>query len=118
MMEGGAVIDPIKFSELKEMMGADFIVELIDTYILETGQLVRQLQQALSAGDGPTFGRLAHSIKSSSASLGALDFSQQARELEMMGKAGDLSGAGPKLERLAADFLQVKGCLEELKNEP
>ena len=35
----------------------------------------------------------------------------------MMGKANDLSGAGQKLEQLAADFLQVKHCLEELRDE-
>jgi HPt (histidine-containing phosphotransfer) domain-containing protein len=99
------------------MMGSDFIVELIDTYNLETGTLIEQLNQALISGEAPSFGRYAHSIKSSSASLGALTFSQQARELEMMGKANDLSGADKKLEQLAADFLLVRQCLEELKDE-
>lgn len=117
-MEAGPIIDQTTFNDLKELMGADFIVELIDTYTLETAGLIDKLGQALEAGDAATFGRLAHSIKSSSASLGALNFSGQARELEMVGKGGDLSGAGPKVEELAADFLQVKGCLEELKNEP
>jgi HPt (histidine-containing phosphotransfer) domain-containing protein len=73
------------------MMGADFIVELIDTYNSETGELIVQLHRALADCDAASFGRVAHSIKSSSASLGALDFSQQARELEMLGKANDLS---------------------------
>ena len=74
------------YNDLKDVMGADFIVELIDTYTIETEGLITQLRGALDAGDAATFGRLAHSIKSSSASLGALAFSQQARELEMMGK--------------------------------
>lgn len=112
------IIDSTTFTNLKELMGADFVVELIDTYTLETGDLLGKLRQALEAGDAATFGRLAHSIKSSSASLGALNFSGQARELEMLGKAGNLSEAGPKVEGLEADFLQVKGCLEDLKNEP
>ena len=111
------IIDPVTFNDLRDMMGTDFIAELIDTYNQETGDLIEQLRQALSAGDAPLFGRLAHSIKSSSASLGALAFSQQARELEMLGKAGDLSGAELGLEQLAAGFLQVRSCLEELKNE-
>ena len=73
--------------------------------------------KALGVGDSISFGRLAHSIKSSSASLGALTFSQQARELEMLGKANDLAGVGSKLNKLAADFSLVTGRLEELKNE-
>ena len=117
-MEAQAIIDLETFNELKELMGTDFLVELIDTYALETGGLIEQLRQALIGQDAAAFGRLAHSIKSSSASLGALAFSQQARELEMMGKANDLSDAGPKVERLAAGFLEVKRGLEELRDEP
>jgi HPt (histidine-containing phosphotransfer) domain-containing protein len=117
-MEAQIIIDPVTFDGLKDLMGADFIPELIDTYNTETGGLIEQLRQALVAQDAASFGRFAHSIKSSSASLGAMTFSQQARELEMLGKANDLSGAGPKVEQLAADFLRVKRRLEELRDEP
>src|SRR5512144_1194076 len=107
-METQVIIDPETFNSLKDLMGADFIGELIDTYNNETGGLIEQLRQALTTQDATSFGRFAHSIKSSSASLGAMGFSQQARELEMLGRANDLSGAGPKVEQLATDFLQVK----------
>ncbi len=117
-MEDQGIIDPETFNNLKDLMGADFVVELIDTYNTETGALIERLQQALAAQDAGTFGRTAHSIKSSSASLGALAFSQQARELEMMGKANDLAGAGSKLDLLAAGFVEVRRRLEELSHEP
>ena len=117
-MDSQVIIDPAVYRELKDQVGADFLMELIDTYNLETSELIEKLRQALAVKDTASFGRLAHSIKSSSASLGALVFSQQARELEILGKANDLSDAGPKLERMAAGFLQVKRCLEELRDEP
>ena len=117
-MEAQIVIDPVTFNGLKDLMGADFVLELIDTYNTETAGLIEQLQQALIAQDATSFGRFAHSIKSSSASLGAVAFSQQARDLEMLGKVNDLSGAGPKVEMLANAFLQVKRRLEELRDEP
>ena len=113
-----AIIDMAIYNQLKELMGRDFIAELIDTYIQETAALIEQLGKALIEGDAPVFGRTAHSIKSSSASLGAVELSQLARELEMMGKANELSGGDEKMEKLAADFLVVKECLEGLKNEP
>jgi HPt (histidine-containing phosphotransfer) domain-containing protein len=113
-----AIIDMPTYTQLKEVMGADFITELIDTYNLETASLIQQLSQALINSDAVSFGRIAHSIKSSSASLGVLGFSQQARELEMMGKGNDLTGADKKVDQLAADFNSVKRCLEELRNEP
>ena len=117
-MESQTIIDRTTFNDLKDQLGADFVIELIDTYNLETGQVIEQLHRPLAEQDAPAFGRLAHSIKSSSASLGALVFSQQARELELLGKANDLAGVGPKLEQLETAFLRVKSCLEELKNEP
>ncbi len=117
-MEDQVIIDRETFNNLKDLMGADFVVELIDTYNLETGALIERLQQALAAQDAAVFGRTAHSIKSSSASLGALVFSQQARQLEMMGKANDLVSAGPMVEKLGLDFALVKRRLEELKDEP
>ena len=116
-MEEQAIIDMPTYNQLKELMGADFVVELVDTYIIETNALIEQLHQALAGSEAASFGRFAHSIKSSSASLGALVFSQQARELEMMGKANDLIGAGQKLEKLNADFSLVKQKLEELRHE-
>ena len=117
-MQAQDAIDAVTFTGLKDQVGADFVVELIDTYNTETGELIERLCQALADQDAAAFGRLAHSIKSSSASLGALAFSQQARELEMLGKASELSGAGPKVKQLAADFVLVKRRLEELRNEP
>jgi HPt (histidine-containing phosphotransfer) domain-containing protein len=117
-VEAQVTIDRDTFEELKDLMGADFVVEIIDTYNEETAGLIEELQVALEARDAATLRRCAHSIKSSSASLGALAFSEQARELEVMGKAGDLSGAGPKVARLAEAFPQVKRCLEELRDEP
>jgi len=117
-MEEQAIIDLVTYNQLKDLMGGDFLVELIDTYNTETAELIERLGQALVSGEVVSFERFAHSIKSSSASLGALTFSQQARELEMMGKAHDLSGASLKLEQLAANFQQVKRYLEELRDEP
>ena len=117
-MEAQPIIDRETFTGLKDLMGADFVIELIDTYCTETDDLIGKLRQSFEVQDAVSFGRFAHSIKSSSASLGALAFSQQARELEMLGKSNDVSQAGPKVEQLIASFLQVKSCLEELRNEP
>ncbi len=110
------IIDAATFDELKAAMGADFIGELIDTYCEETPALVAQLEQALAGGDGEGFRRAAHSIKSSSATFGALAFSAQARGLEMMAKQGDLGGAETRVASLAAEYPLVEQALRELQN--
>ena len=110
-------IDPNTIAELKSTVGVDFIGELIDAYLEETPRLIADLRQSLASQDAPTFGRNAHSIKSSSASLGALSFASLAKELEMMGKAGDLAGVEARVERLAEDYVKVEHALKELKDE-
>src|SRR5512139_2225827 len=117
-MENEIIIDADTYQQLKDQVGADFVIELIDAYAVETADLIDRLQQALAGADAAVFGRMAHSIKTSSASLGALAFAQQARELEMMGRANDLAEARPKVEQLTTAFPKVVSRLTELKNEP
>jgi hypothetical protein len=57
------------------------------------------------------------SNKSSSAGFGALEFSAQAKELEMIGKAGDLSNVDDKVDRLVNAYTQVEQTLQELIHE-
>ena len=102
------------FEDLKATLGNDFIGELVETYCVETSGLLEQLRQALDRNDPSAFQRAAHSIKSSSASLGAMAFSGQAKELEMIGKSGDLSGAGGKLVLLVETYPDVQDALRTL----
>jgi HPt (histidine-containing phosphotransfer) domain-containing protein len=111
------VIDALTFAELKTTVGADFIGELIDAYLEDTPRLINELAESLAQQDVTKFSRMAHSIKSSSAVFGALLFSAQAKELEMIGKQGDLTGVQPKVEHLEMNYVQVQQKLRELKDE-
>jgi HPt (histidine-containing phosphotransfer) domain-containing protein len=112
------VIDGLTFAELKTTVGADFIGELIDAYLDDTPRLINELAESLAQQDATKFSRTAHSIKSSSASLGALPFSLLAKELEMIGKQGNLSGAESKVKQLQENYFHVQQKLEELRDEP
>jgi histidine phosphotransfer protein HptB len=107
-------IDERTMRELREVVGDEFIPELIRAYLEETPMLIKDLQEALAVGDANTFTRAAHSIKSSSASLGALDFSAQAKELEMIGKSGDISQAGDKLIQFTGSYSNIETALKDL----
>jgi histidine phosphotransfer protein HptB len=116
-MLASAIIDPPTFAALKESMGDDFIVELVQTYFEETPRLISTLQDALDRRDNEAFRRAAHSIKSSSNSFGALQFGLLAKELEMLGKEASLDDAAGKVELLVKDYPLVKETLEVLCHE-
>ena len=115
-MSTESIIDLNTLSELKTTVGPEFIGELVDTYLEETPRLIEELGLHLDKQDAVAFGRTAHSIKSSSASLGALEFAALAKELELMGKAGNLTGAEAKVEQLKMDYGKVERALKELKD--
>jgi CheY-like chemotaxis protein len=109
-----AVIDPDAFDELVASTGGEaaFIGELIDTYLTDAPALFAQMRSALAAADAETFRRAAHSLKSNSASLGALTLSALAKDLEMMGKAANLKGAAAKIAAADVEYVRVQAALE------
>ena len=111
---GNTAIEIDTLQQLKTDLGDEFITELVDTYCTETPELIVSLQNAYKDQDSETFRRAAHSIKSSSASLGAMRLSEQARQLEMIGKSGDLSEAAGQLDNLEAEYTLVQKELTEL----
>ncbi len=111
-----SAIDLPTFEKLKHDAGADFVGELIATYCEETPQLIAKLWDALLAHDAGTFRQAAHSIKSTSNTFGALALVTLAKELEMLGRAGDLADAQAKVDQLAAEYDRVQQTLQELSH--
>ena len=50
-----AVIDPHTFDELQANAGADFVLELVDTFAEEAPRLLTELRNALAAGAAERF---------------------------------------------------------------
>ena len=65
-------IDTDVFRELQATAGADFVVELVDTFFEEAPAMLAELRNARAAEDADRFRRAAHSLKSNSHTFGAL----------------------------------------------
>jgi hypothetical protein len=82
------VIDPMTFDELKQISGEDFINELIDAFLDDAPNMIKNMQSALDSKDVESFRRNAHSMKSRKhvrCNGGVV-----AEELEFMGKENNL----------------------------
>ena len=78
------------------------------------GEQLASLRTAAQAGDAPRLREVAHSLKSASATLGATDFSELCRQLEMMGREGRLDGAPATVAALEQRFPAVREALNAL----
>ena len=110
------VIDKTTFDELKQMSGAEFIDELIDTFLEDAPRLIEEIKSALAADSADSFRRAAHSLKSNAATFGAGELSALAKELEALGKEGKLRETGDRLRMLGEAYESVRSELEGLKS--
>jgi len=107
------VINRAIYAALEESVGGEFITVMVDAFLEETTQLLDALKQSLSTGDTDAFRRAAHSMKSNAATFGAMQLSEQARELEAIARADKMSEIGSRLEVLEE---AIKSAIEEIKD--
>ena len=112
------VLDTATLDQLIANTDRDFAAELVTTFLDDSPRLLADMRQALAEASAPNFQRAAHSLKSNSASLGALGLSAQAKELEMIGRAGKLDGVGDRLDKLAATYAEVEAALKTWSAAP
>ena len=104
------VIDPHVFDELQATAGADFVVELVDTFLEEAPPMLAELRAALASGARERFRRAAHSLKTNAQTFGAMQLAAQARTLELGGMPTDAAA----VDALEAAYARAASALKEL----
>ena len=105
---GSKFIDIEVLDELKITLGADedpsFLQDLLNDYFEDATSLMQDIERAVSTGDAKLLKQAAHTLKSSSAMFGGLQFAQVCQEAENLGGSGTTSGAAEKYAWLKASF--------------
>jgi HPt (histidine-containing phosphotransfer) domain-containing protein len=83
-------------------------------FLEDTPKRLAELREAMDQGDSEKLERAAHTLKSSSANLGAMVLSGMCKELETMGRAGTVEGAAEKVTQVEAEYEKVKADLTGL----
>ncbi len=97
-----------------------FPIELINGFLEEATALVGQAVQAFDRGDLSQFTHAAHTLKSTSAYLGALALANLCGQLEALGRAGDLenlSASQSLVQQLESEYSRVSRSLELKLNQ-
>ena len=82
----------------------DFYLRVLTRFLDTAPELMSALRRAVRDGDALALQQTAHSLKSSAGNVGALSLAEQCRELEAMGRVGDLRRAGAQLDEAEASF--------------
>ena len=89
-MSDAPILDQAVLDELRDSVGGDesFIADLAATYLAEGPSHLAAMEAAAATADAAAIVRPAHTLKSSSAALGAMRLSELAREIEFAGRNG------------------------------
>ena len=109
-------IDRATFDELKDTAGAEFVFELVDTFLVEGPAMLDDLRRALAAKDADKFRRAAHSLKSNSNTFGAHTLGAMARDLEVKGLDAALEASPGALDALAREYSLAAAALKALRD--
>ncbi len=86
-MEQQPTLDTQTTEELYSLVGTEFS-DILRIFLDETPELIVALQQAVSSGDSEQAMRVAHRLKSGSASMGARLFSEMCLQIEKLARTG------------------------------
>jgi signal transduction histidine kinase/DNA-binding response OmpR family regulator len=106
---------------LQEMAGEDGTVTIamvVDAYLEDAPKLIQTIQTAIASADAAELQRAAHTLKSSSATLGAMHLSQLSKQLEIMGRTGTIEWQPSRKIAfgLEVEYINVKAELQKFLN--
>lgn len=102
-------VDIDNLDMLKELIGDD-LKEILQAYLDTAPESIMKLEQATQSGDANAVRMHAHSLKGSSANIGAHDLSASCSQLEQMGKNNQVDQAAINL---AATINQENSVVSE-----
>jgi len=103
--------------ELQDEGEPDIVVEVAGLFIKHAPEKLLAIEKAAEKGDAKGMQIAAHSLKSSSAYVGAMRLSAMCKELEQAGRSGTLDKAMEKAETIRTEYERARNELESLINK-
>jgi len=107
------VLDDEVIEELRSVMGPEYH-SLISLFLADAPTLIEQLEAAAAAEDIPAMVAPAHTLKSSSANLGAMALSASAKRIELGARTGKLPRPTIAVVLLETEFRKAQTALQRL----
>jgi two-component system sensor histidine kinase/response regulator len=111
------IIDPAPLEAIRSLEAAGsegLLGTIIGLFLEQSVELGGKITDAVSASDASSLREAAHSLKSSSANVGAMRVSSLCYDLEMAGREGTIDRAAPLVDRLALAVGEANAALKEI----
>lgn len=102
-------------TNLQQFLNEDKMHALLSRYIADSAGILQQLHSALTSANQEEARRLVHSLKSTSANVGAMPLSELAKTLEDLARGGQLSEISARMDSLNDCFTQTQMAIDALE---
>ncbi|OPY83088.1 MAG: Sensory/regulatory protein RpfC [Syntrophorhabdus sp. PtaU1.Bin153] len=106
-----AILDDIR--ALQRPGPPDLLRRMIRVYLDDSEKKLQELRDGVRASQASLIRDVAHSLKSASATIGAVTLAALFKELEMMGRSQTLKGAPTLLGRIEQEYVMARAELEK-----
>ena len=113
----GSVLDASVLDSLRELGGDDdpgLLSELIGIFLEDAPLRMKEIESALASGDIKLLERAAHTLKSSSANIGARGLSSICRQMEDRARAADAASCTALYQQSSTSLAEVALALQQL----
>lgn len=109
-------LDIAALQRLKRFGGDKLLTEMIGLFLTAAPERIAAARAATDAADAPAAELALHSLKSSSAQLGAMRMQRLSAEGERLAHTGDLAGVAPLVQGLEEEFTRVHDWLKTIRD--
>jgi histidine phosphotransfer protein HptB len=106
-MKSLKAIDKSALVNLYNIGGKDFLLKMIDNFVTQSPKRITSTRKSLETGDLKAIHLIAHSLKASSANLGAVKVQEMAERLEEMASIGLRDHIGDSLGKLESVLMEA-----------
>ncbi len=108
-------IDSSMLDNLSQFLNAEKLQSLLQRYLEDSTRLLEQLAQSLADGNAEESRRHVHSLKSTSANIGAKPLAKIAAELEECARLEQLDEVKIRQDELQQVFQATAACIDVLE---
>ena len=110
-----SVLDLASLDQLRQLDptgDSGFLARVLGTYVRSLERHEAEARQARATGHWDSFARAAHTLKSASASVGALVFSQICADIEGRIRKQELDQLDPQLDQFFSEAARVREAVQ------
>ena len=106
-------LDASVLAALSDSVGGDdaFVADLVETYLADGAVQLAAIDEAVRSSEAEALVRPAHTLKSSSRTVGANRLGELSRQIEMLGRSGSATGAGELATEARREWTDIEAAL-------